>query len=258
LRRNWGPYMLDTFPIVFSLVSLVCLAWLGMIEASPTSLVDVATLKTITPGRRIDAGVSCLAGGLIGARVDFCASHLSYFRLHPFEALAVWQGGLAWAGAAVGSVLALATFCGLTGLNFRRVADLLAVPAVALAFAAWLGCQIDGCAYGFHIEPAWWATSAPDWLGLVVPRWPTQMIGALACLALFAGVYRAASTPWFRARPGELAASAAAGLAAIAAGLSFTRADPATQIQGLRLDSLESLALLLMALAAFVYGSRTA
>jgi phosphatidylglycerol---prolipoprotein diacylglyceryl transferase len=248
--------MLDGFPIVFSLVSLACLVWLGMIEASANSLIDAASLKTIAPGRRIDAGVACLAGGLIGARVDYCLSHLAYFRLHPFEAVAIWQGGLAWAGAALGSVLALVIVCRLARLSFRRTADLLALPAIALAFATWLGCQIDGCAYGFHVEPSWWATSAPDWLGLVVPRWPTQMVGALATLALFVGTYRLASTAWMRARPGALASSAAAGIAALAAGLSFTRADPAAQIQGVRLDSVESLAILVMAVGALVYASR--
>lgn len=248
--------MFDAFPIVFSLASLACLAWLGMIEPFAGSLLDAATLKTVHPGRRIDAGVASLAGGLVGARADFCLAHLSYFQLHPLEALAIWQGGLGWAGGAIGAVLALALFCRVAGVGFRRVADLLALPAVALSFAVWLGCQIDGCAYGFHLQPAWWASSAPDWLGLVVPRWPTQMVGALACLALFAAVYRAAPTAWFRAHPGGLAASAVAGIAAVASGLSFTRADPAGQIHGFRLDSLESLAILAMALGAVAYCSR--
>jgi len=248
--------MLEAFPILFGLAGLAGLVWLGVIEPAPSSLLDSTTLKAASPTQRIDLGAAALIGGLIGARLDFCATHLSYFASHPWQIPAVWQGGLGWAGAALGSILAILTAGALMGVVFWQVIDLLALPAVAMSFAVWLGCQIDGCAYGFHTAASWWTTTSPDWLGMLAPRWPTQAVGALASLLLFAGLYRSASLPWMHSGPGRLGCTTLAGIALIALALSPTRADPVAVIAGLRLDLVESFVLLVSALAGLAIRSR--
>lgn len=249
--------MLDAFPILFGFTGLAGLIWLGVIEPAPSSLIDSGTLRSITPSRRIDLGVVALLGGLAGARVEFWASHASYFASRPLEIPAVWLGGLGWGGAVVGAVVAVLLACAVMDAEFWRVADLLALPAVAMSFTIWLGCQIDGCAYGFHTNASWWTTLSPNWLGSLAPRWPTQAAGALASLLLFAGLYRLASLPWMRIRPGRLACAGLAGIALIALALGATRADPVAHIEGLRLDLVEAAVLMVSALACLAFRSRS-
>jgi phosphatidylglycerol:prolipoprotein diacylglycerol transferase len=193
---------------------------------------------------------------LLGARLEFCAAHASYFASHPLDIPAVWQGGLGWGGGVLGAVLALLAAAWFMGVVFWRIADLLALPAAAMSFTVWLGCQIDGCAYGFHTAASWWTTTAPDWLDMVAPRWPTQAAGALASLLLFVALYRSAGLGWIRRRPGRLACVALAGIALIALALSLTRADPVAQIAGVRLDIVESGVLLVTALSVLAIRTR--
>jgi phosphatidylglycerol:prolipoprotein diacylglycerol transferase len=248
--------MLEAFPILFSLTGVAGLVWLGVIEPSPTSVLDPSTLKAVSPTQRIDLGVTALIGGLLGARLEFCGAHATYFAAHPLEILAFWQGGLAWAGGALGAVLGLFAAGFLMGLGFWRTADLLALPGAAMSFSVWLGCQIDGCGYGFHTPASWWTTTSADWLGSVAPRWPTQAVGALGSLVLFVGLTWLAMRRWTRHRPGRLACLALIGIALIALALSLTRGDPAAQIAGLRLDTVESLAVALAALGGLAVRSR--
>lgn len=248
--------MLEAFPILFGLAGLAGLVWLGVIEPAPSSLLDSASLKATSPTQRIDLGAAALVGGLMGARLEFCATHLSYFASHPWQIPAVWLGGLGWAGGALGSLLAILVAGTLAGMAFWRAIDLLALPAAAMSFTVWLGCQIDGCAYGFHTTASWWTTTSPDWLGMLAPRWPTQAVGALASLLLFVGLYRSAGLSWIRRRPGRLGCTALAGIAFIALALSLTRADPVAQISGLRLDLVEGFIVLVSALAGLAVRSR--
>jgi prolipoprotein diacylglyceryltransferase len=250
------PDMLEAFPILFGLAGLAGLVWLGIIEPAPSSLLDSTTLKAASPTQRIDLGAAALVGGLMGARLEFCATHLTYFSSHPWQIAAIWQGGLGWAGGVLGSLLAILVVGALTGVAFWRVIDLLALPAVAMSFTVWLGCQIDGCAYGFHTAASWWTTTSPDWLGMLAPRWPTQAVGALASLLLFIGLYRSAGLSWMHRRPGRLGCAALAGIALIALALGSTRADPVAQIAGVRLDLVESVAVLGSALAGLAIRSR--
>ncbi len=248
--------MLEAFPILFGFAGLAGLVWLGVIEPSQASLLDSTTLRTTSPSQRIDLGVVALLGGLLGARLEFCAAHASYFASHPLEIPALWLGGLGWAGAVLGGIVAVVIASALMGANFWRVVDLLALPAAAMSFTIWLGCQIDGCAYGFHTASSWWTTMSPNWLGMLAPRWPTQTVGALASILLFVGLYRSASLPWMQSRPGRLACAALAGIALISLVLSATRADPVALIAGQRLDMVESAVILASALAGLAIRSR--
>jgi prolipoprotein diacylglyceryltransferase len=258
IAKHREPDMPEAFPILFGLASLAGLVWLGIIEATPSSLLDPGSLKAVSPTQRIDLGAAAIVGGLLGARLEFCAVHLPFYISHPLEILAIWQGGLAWGGAALGGLLAILVAASQMDVVFWQAVDLLALPGAAMSFTVWLGCQIDGCAYGFHTIASWWTTTSADWLGVVAARWPTQTVGALASLSLFAVLYRLARGRWMHARPGRLGCTALAGVAAIALGLSLTRADPAVQITGLRLDLLESIAVLAMALVGLVARSRSA
>ena len=129
-----------------------------------------------------------LMAGLLGARAGYVATHWDYFSQRLDETLYFWQGGLSWAAGAFGALIGLAVYILLTRRPFWSLLDALAIPAAIVASAAWLGCLIDRCAYGFKTAPGLLTPPAPDMIGNIAPRWPTQTLGVLLSL-IVVGAY---------------------------------------------------------------------
>ena len=187
---------------------------------------------------RLDAGLALLAGCLVGARLAYILVHWEYFRQQPWEGLQFSRGGLAWPGALAGGLLALALFAALTRRPFGALADaLLPLPAL-LAAGAWMGCWLDGCAYGLALPRAG-GLPAPDEYSLIALRFPVQPLGALASLGILWALDRLSTEKKARLlRIGGMKALlwlSALSLTLLA--LSFLRADPAPRWLNLRLES---------------------
>jgi phosphatidylglycerol:prolipoprotein diacylglycerol transferase len=229
----------NAYPWVFAIGALISLLWLGL---QPTQRESDQTV-------RIDAGLVALLAGLVGARIGYVATHWSYFGQRPEEALYFWQGGLSWAAGAFGALVGLGVYILLSRRSFWRLVDALAIPAAIIASAAWLGCLIDRCAYGFRTASGLLTPPAPDMIGNIAPRWPTQALGGLLSLIVVGILY------WLShldLRPGLLAALSLSLVALIALTLSFTRGDPMPAFAGIRLDGLGSAAILSLGLIALV------
>ncbi len=229
----------NAYPWVLAIGALISLIWLGL---QPTQRESEGTA-------RIDAGLIALLAGLLGARVGYVATHWGYFSQRPYEALFFWQGGLSWAAGAVGALIGLVVYVLLSRRPFWRLVDALAIPAAIVASAAWLGCFIDRCAYGFRTAPGLLTPPAPDMIGSIAPRWPTQALGGLLSLIVVGVLY------WLShldLRPGLLAALSLSLVALIALALSFTRGDPMPAFAGIRWDGLGSAAVLSLGLMALV------
>lgn len=246
--------MLDTFPLTFALGALASLLWLGGMETAPSE--RPARTGMPSPIARIDAGLAALTGGLVGARLEYVGLHAPYFSQHVGQAISMWQGGLAFGGGVFGAVLAVWIFARFSRRGFWSLADCLAAPAALMSFSVWFGCMMGGCAYGFHTLPGILTTSAPDWLGVTVPRWPTQAVGAIYSLLVLGTTVLLAGAGWTRSRPGRLAALSILLLALGAAGLGLTRADPVVTWLGFRLDMIEAAAISLLALAGLAVHAR--
>lgn len=211
------------FTVLFTLATLGALIWLGLAQTrhGPRS-------------GPLDAGLAALAGSLVGARGVFVAAHLDYYRAAIVEAIWFWQGGMSAFGAVLGAVIALRLYSHWSDGRFWRLADRLVLPAHLPAFAAWLGCLLEGCAYGIRLSPSTWVPASPDLVGTLQPRWPTQSTGALATLFGFLiviGLRRRSPAA------GTLAAAALVYHGAVLLALSMTRADPVPIILGLRSDA---------------------
>jgi len=229
----------NAYPWVLAIGALISLLWLGF---QPTQ-------RESEPTTRIDAGLIAIIAGLLGGRVGYVATHWNYFSQQPEQALYFWQGGLSWAAAAFGALTGLAAYIALTRRPFWSLVDALAIPAAIVASAAWLGCFIDRCAYGFKTAPGLFTPPAPDMIGNIAPRWPTQALGGLLSLIVVGILY------WLShldLRPGLLAALSLSFVALIALGLSFTRGDPMPALAGIRWDGLGSAAVLSLGLIALV------
>lgn len=249
--------MANAYPLVLAGGIGLGLLWLGYAQ------------RESNPAASIDLGLVATFAGLIGARLGHVAAYWDYYSSRLTEAAQFWQGGLSWAGAALGSLLGVALYDAIVKRSFWADADRLAPPALVVGSAAWLGCLLDACAYGL---PTPYGTPLPDLLGVVAPRWPTQAIGGVLTLLALAVSYRLSvsevpeglgaggisKTPdnsqvrgasaEAKLAPGVLAASTLTALGTINFGLSFLRGDPTPVVGGLRLDGIA--AALLMTLGA--------
>lgn len=231
--------MNNAYPWVFAIGALISLLWLGL---QPTQRENETTA-------RIDAGLIALLTGLLSARAGYVATHWGYFSQRLDETLYFWQGGLSWAAGAFGALAGLTVYIVLTRRSYWRLADALAIPAAIVASAAWLGCLIDRCAYGLRTAPGLLSPPAPDMIGTVAPRWPTQTLGVLLSLIVVGALY------WLShldLRPGLLAVLSLSLVALIALALSFTRGDPMPTLAGIRWDGLGSAAVLSLGLIALM------
>jgi prolipoprotein diacylglyceryltransferase len=240
--------VITAFSVALALSVLAGLFWLAW--ASPDR-VRLGTLQDEHDFRvRFDMGLSVLVGGLIGARLAIVLAHWSYYIERPIEMLKFWQGGLSWSGAAVGGLLALVIFALVTKRSFWSLADHLAAPVAFLAAGLWIGCLVDGCAYGIGGLTGPLAITSSDMFGVVSARWPTQVVGAVCSLLILLGVFLLRTR---LKQPGLMASLVLTLLATMMLALSFTRADPVGLLWGLRLDMLGSAFMLIAGLAGLIF-----
>jgi hypothetical protein len=112
--------------------------------------------------------------------------------------------------------------------------------------SAWLGCWLEGCAYGPAILDWWGVPAIDEWHNLQI-RLPVQLAGALLTVGLFWRLERSrreAEAPQLakkylrpRSAPAGVRSSLGLlGLALILLGAGLWRADPGLFWNGLRLD----------------------
>lgn len=222
------------FSLFASLGVVIGLAWLAW-QAPPKMAL-----------RQVQAGLWASLGGLLGGRAAFVAVNWSYYQGRPLEILPVNQGGLAWPGALAGGLLALALVSWVTHSPLAELADNLTPLFAILAVCTWLGCWLDGVAYGAPVA-AWWGVPARDEWGNVALRWPLQPLGALLTVAWFWLVERYASQE--RVQPGMAASLGLLGFSLMLLGFSFMRADPALLWLGMRLEAWAALGFACLGLA---------
>ncbi len=220
-----------TFSLLLGLGATAGLAW--------------AVWQTNQPDtyRLITASLWTLAGALAGSRAAYLLLNWPYYQVHLAETFQFQLGGLAWPGALAGALLTLALYAWLNRQPFAVLADGLMPQLMLLSLAAWIGCWLDGCAYGPEAF-AWWSLPARDEFGLTAWRFPTQLLGALLTLGLF-WLVDSLRPRW--EKPGMAAGLALLGLMAVVFACSFLRADPGLYWHGLRLDAWAALGFGLLA-----------
>jgi phosphatidylglycerol:prolipoprotein diacylglycerol transferase len=232
------------FPMILAVGGTLGLAW-------------VASQAPFSEARwRVDAGLWAMFGGLLGARAAFVSVSWAYFQDHPWESLEIYRGGLSWPGALLGGVLTVALAAKFLRIPLGKLADAMLPLLASLTVSVWLGCWLDGCAYGPPADTTWGIPSIDEW-GVLASRWPTQLVGALLALSLFWFLDRARTwslTPQWVKRPGNPAGFGILGLSLEMLGLSFWRADPAPGWNHMRLDAWAALAIILLTAASLAIG----
>ena len=91
----------------------------------------------------LQAGLWVCLGALIGGRVGYVGFNFSYYRVHPWESLQVFMGGLSWPGALAGALLAFGLYTWLARQSAGETADGLLPLAASLCVTAWLGAWLE-------------------------------------------------------------------------------------------------------------------
>ncbi|NJD60932.1 MAG: hypothetical protein C3F13_16595 [Anaerolineales bacterium] len=191
--------------------------------------------------RYVDAGILTLLGSLIGSRLMTVAVNWSYYASNLGEIFKVWMGGLSGIGALTGGILAVLILSLWWKTPLGVLADALLPLAGTVTIAAWLGCWLDSCSYGYP-STAWWAIPARDEWGVSANRFPVQFIGAILTLIMIWSIDKAGL---HLQAQGLSAALGLFGLSAVILGLSYFRIDPTPVWHGLRLEAWGALALMI-------------
>jgi prolipoprotein diacylglyceryltransferase len=219
-----------TFSLLIALGAVLGLSW-ALLLASAEHRQAVFQL-----------GLWALLGAGIAGRAAYVAIHWPYFQLHPTEIAQVWLGGNFGAGALIGGICAYLIAAALMRENLgARAGDLLPL-LTAVAASAWLGCWVNGCAYG-PVTDAWWGIPVRDVWGDVASRWPLQPVSALLTLLLFWEIDQGRARGRIRA-PGLAASLEGVGLSLLGTLVASLRVDPVPLWRGFGLDGWCSLGVL--------------
>jgi phosphatidylglycerol---prolipoprotein diacylglyceryl transferase len=132
----------------------------------------------IDPDRILDMGVYLLLAAIVGSRLLYVLTNISEFSANPFEAFAIWKGGLVFYGGLLAAVPVGIWYVKKHKLPIWKTADVIA-PYAALGHAfGRIGCFFAGCCYGSPCHgPICITFNDPHSLApLGVPLYPTQLM----------------------------------------------------------------------------------
>lgn len=248
------------YPVLFRLGPFTVTGYAALVDVGLLSGAVIACLEArrrgLSPARVLDAALAAALGGLAGGRTAYVAAHWAYYGDHVRRALRPWDGGLAWHGGLAGGLVAVLIYCAARRTSLRTMLDVLTPGAAVLAICAWLGCLLNGCAYGLETYPGQGllrtlSLDLPDLYGIQAPRVAVQLLGAGWSAVALAAVVIAGR----RTRLEGLAFSLWLALYSVGSfGLGFLRANEAALVAGWRASQVADLVLAVTGAAALLVG----
>jgi phosphatidylglycerol---prolipoprotein diacylglyceryl transferase len=143
-------------------------------------------------------------GVLLGGRLGYVLFYEPrYFSTHPLDVFAVWNGGMAFHGALIGTIVAMVLYARRIGVNSWSVMDVCAAATPMGLFFGRLANFINGELWGRTSTVAW-SMVFPN--GGALPRHPSQLYeAALEGLVLFAVLRWLTHSKLMLHRPGFVA-----------------------------------------------------
>ncbi|MDB5381865.1 MAG: prolipoprotein diacylglyceryl transferase [Rhodospirillales bacterium] len=195
------PVMIEIGPLAIRWYALAYIAGIVLGWRLARHLVRLTPIASTT--EQLDDFVTWVTLGIIlGGRLGYVLFYRpGYYLENPLEALAVWQGGMAFHGGMLGVIIATWLFCRLNKLPLLTFADRVVTVVPIGIFFGRLANFINGELWGRVAPDVPWAMvfpgAGPD------PRHPSQLYQAgMEGLALFTILMILISRPTIRARPG--------------------------------------------------------
>ena len=209
------------------------------------SMLGLWNMARRSSGNLAASGLLMMALSLLGARGGYVLLRLPYYGQHPLDIARFSLGGLDGAGAMLGGFLGLLLAAAARRTAFLHLLEQSARLLAPLCIAAWLGCWLEGAAYGAPIPFP--ALGWLDWHPMGSPHWPLPALAAAGLLLFYF---------WLDGRLLRLKDNGRGFFYFLAAALSlllvslFRQDEPAPFWNGMRLDILTSTLLSLACLAA--------
>ncbi len=125
-----------------------------------------------------------IIGTVIGARLGHVLFYEpAYYLSNPLKIFAIWQGGLASHGAAIGILVAIWLYVRKTGKTYWWVIDRVVIVVALGGFFIRMGNLMNSEIYGHLTNLPWGFVFVRD--GQTEPRHPTQIYEGLSYLILF-------------------------------------------------------------------------
>jgi prolipoprotein diacylglyceryl transferase len=130
-------------------------------------------------------------GTIIGARLGHVLFYdPGYYFSNPLKIIAIWEGGLASHGAAIGILTALYLFIRKNKLSYLWILDRIALVIALSGVCIRLGNLMNSEIYGIPTTMPWGflfvrSSEVVHGIETLVPRHPTQIYEALSYLAIF-------------------------------------------------------------------------
>ncbi|HEX2581418.1 MAG TPA: prolipoprotein diacylglyceryl transferase [Dongiaceae bacterium] len=197
-------------------------------------------------------------GVILGGRIGYILFYnAAYYRVHPFAALAVWQGGMSFHGGLAGMVAAVGLFSWRRAVPFFALSDITAAAGPIGLFMGRLANFVNAELWGRPSDVPW-AVIFPD--AGPEPRHPSQLYEAgLEGVLLFIFLYALMRRPEIRMRHGIVSGAFLIGYALCRICAEFFR-EPDRQIGFIggitTMGQVLSLPMLLVGLGCFWYAWR--
>ncbi len=167
-----GPFQIRYYGILFALAFLV----------GYFILRKLAPERGMKPEMIDDYMLWLIPCVVLGARLfEVLIYEPSYYFANPIKIIAVWEGGLASHGGAIGAIVATWLFCKSRKIHFYDLADLAVIPGALGAMFIRLGNFTNGEIVG-RVTQLPWGMEFPGYQG---KRHPSQLYEAAKNLLLF-------------------------------------------------------------------------
>ena len=203
------PVLVEIGPIAIRWYALAYIA--GIVIGWRVARWMVQRTPQVATAEQVDDYVTWVTLGIIlGGRLGYVLFYRpGYYITAPWEALAVWHGGMSFHGGALGVILATWLFARRNGIDWVAFADrIVCVVPIGLFFGR-VANFINGELWGRVTDVPWamvFPTGGPE------PRHPSQLYQAgLEGIALFTLLMVLARSERVRARPGILSGAFLAG-----------------------------------------------
>jgi prolipoprotein diacylglyceryl transferase len=184
-------------PEIFSIGSL-SVRWYGLLFASSfffgyLILIRIFRKEGIAIKFLDELTTYMIIGTVAGARLGHCLFYEpAYYLQHPLKILAVWEGGLASHGAAIGIILTIIIFSLVRKFSFLWVIDRIVIVVALSGLLIRMGNLMNSEIFGVPTNLPWGFLflRASDPAEAVDPRHPTQLYEGLSYLIIFLYLWR--------------------------------------------------------------------
>ena len=138
----------------------------------------LARKQGMSPSLGTDIAFWLMLSGIVGARIGYIISNLSFFMAHPWTVFRIDQGGLVFYGGFIACCMAVVIFARVKKEKFWPFSDFV-ISALPLGHAIGrIGCFLNGCCYGTYCTLPWAVVFNPN-PDIQMGRHPTQLYSSI-------------------------------------------------------------------------------